>query len=123
MTKTEIALQLRSMLKAVLFGDELWPIANPEKVRDQLISWGLIEIDATNTIHTTALGLDLDLPMWSAFTGWHEPAEVPDMLAQMELISETDADRLLERWEHEDERMEVMLPPILARLYRRHFNQ
>ena len=99
LNKAEIAKQLRTMVEERLFGAKPWPIDNNYEVRQQLIDWGLVEKIGSN-IHTTALGCELSVDTWSAFIGHHEPFEVPDILAQMGMITEEEADHIvLDRWE------------------------
>ena len=138
--KAEIAAALRTMVEERLFGDKEWPIDDNFAVHQQLLDWGLQEevemtIGATGEIverlkspaskkseiciHTTALGRELCVDLWTAFTGHHEPSEIPDILVEHGFITADEAEHIiLERWERDGEALEEILPPILRRVYR-----
>jgi hypothetical protein len=116
--KTEIARELRRMIEERLFGSKPWPIDDNHAVHQRLLDWGLIEMQGDN-IHTTKLGLELDVCAWTMFVGHHEPAEIPHYLSDSGLITEQEADDIIfNRWEGGDEKLEDILPPILRRVYR-----
>ena len=138
--KAEILAQLRKMTEAVLFGGKPWPIDDNFAVHQQLIAWGLqeefeITISATGEmierpkspaskkseicIRATALGRELCVDLWTAFTGHHEPSEIPDILVEHGFMTADEAEHIvLERWARGGEKLEDILPPILRRAYR-----
>ena len=118
--KTAIAAQLRTMVEDRLFGDKEWPIDDNAAVHQQLIDWGLqeefeITVGATGKIVkrpkspnsrkgeicfcATALGRELCVDLWTAFTGHHEPSEIPDILVEYGFLTADEAEHIvLERW-------------------------
>ena len=120
MDKAEIAAQLRNMTEERLFGDKPWPIDNNAAVHQQMLDWGLVKkIDDTGSYTTTALGRELSVDYWTAFMGHHELSEIPDILAEMRMITRDEADHIIfDRWERDGEKVENILPPILRRLFR-----
>jgi hypothetical protein len=138
--KPAIAAQLRTMVEERLFGDKEWPIDDNFAVHQQLLDWGLQEevemtISATGEtverpkspastkgnicIRTTELGRELDVDLWTALVGHHELAEIPGILADLQLITTDEADHIIfDRWERDDEKLEDILLPILRRVYR-----
>jgi len=86
---------------------------------DKLCALGLQHVDpVTANIHTTELGLELDVDTMSLFMGHHEPYEVPDCLVP--LITQAEANELRARFD-DGERPEEVLPPLLRQLWRKHF--
>jgi len=122
MNKEEIARELRSMVEERLFGDGPWSSDDPEVNRathDKLCAFGLAHVNpVTGNIHTTELGAELDVDTLTLFMGQHEPYEVPDCLVP--LITQAEANELTERFE-DGERPEEVLPPLLRRLWRKHY--
>ena len=139
--KAEIAAQMRKMVEERLFGTKPWPMPIDDNfaIHQKLLDWGLqeefeITIGGTGEIverpkspaskkgdvcfRATALGRELSVDLWTAFVGHHELSEIPDMLAEMQLITKEEADRIVDRWERDGERLEDILPPILRRVYR-----
>ena len=126
MNKIEIAREFRSMVEERLFGDGPWSSDDPEvnrATRDKLSALGLQHVDpVTGDIHTTELGLKLDVDTMSLFMGLDEPYEVPDGLVHRfaPLITHAEANELTERFDN-GERPEEVLPPLLRQLWRKHF--
>jgi len=123
MEKAEINRQLRALVEERLFGNGPWTSDDPavnNAVSDKLCAWGLQTVDPiTQNISSTELGLQLDVETMSVFMGHHEPYEVPDHLVP--LITRAEAHELMARFEN-GERPEDVLPPLLRRLWRQHFN-
>jgi hypothetical protein len=120
-SKAEIAAQLRTMVEERLFGTKAWPMSIDDNfaIHQKLLDWQLIEvIDEAGSFTTTALGRELAVGWWSAFVGHSELSEIPDTLAEMELITKAEADRIINRWEHDGERLEDVLPAVLRKAYR-----
>jgi hypothetical protein len=117
--KAEIAARLQTMVEKQLFGAEPWPIENNAAVHQQLLDWGLIvEIDNDGTTTATALGIELDVRLWTAFVGHHTASEIPEILVENGLLTQEEADHIIfNRWERDGEKLEDVLPPILRRVY------
>src|SRR5207247_9048192 len=99
--KADIAQQLRTMVEERLFGAKGWPIDDNAAVHQQLIDWGLIEMQEDN-IHTTALGAELSVDYWSMFMGHHELSEIPDLLVEYGLLAKEDANHIIfDVWERD----------------------
>jgi hypothetical protein len=138
--KAEIVSQMRNMVEERLFGDKSWPIDNNAAVHEKLVAWGLqeeceISVGAAGEIverpkspsskkgetciRATALGRELCVDLWTAFTGHHEPSEIPDILVEYGFMTVDEAEHIvLERWARGGESLEEILPPILRRVYR-----
>src|SRR5262249_5443169 len=118
--------QLRALVEGRLFGNGPWSSDDPavnSAVRDKLCAWGLETVDpVTRDIHTTELGSELQVHLMSVFMGHHEPYEAPDYLRHSNLITPAEADELTTRFE-DGERPQDVLPPLLRRLWRQHFNR
>jgi hypothetical protein len=90
---------------------------------DKLSAWGLQTVDpVTRNIYPTELGSELQVELMSVFMGHHEPYEAPDYLRSFGLITPAESDELTTRFEN-GERLEDVLPPLLRRLWRQHFNR
>jgi hypothetical protein len=59
----------------------------------------------------------------SVFMGHHEPYEAPDYLRRFGLIAPAESNELTARFDEDGERPEDVLPPLLRRLWRQHFNR
>jgi hypothetical protein len=122
MNKETIARELRSMVEERLVGDGPWSSDDPEvnqATSDKLSALGLAHVDrVTGSVHTTKLGMELDVDTMSAFMGHHEPYEVPGCLVP--LITQAEADELTDRFDN-GERPEEVLPPQLRQLWRKHY--
>jgi hypothetical protein len=117
--KTEIAQWLQTMLHEHLFGPKPWPVSDHNTVHEQLLGWGLIEYSNATDFHSSALGAELDVHMWTMLIGHHELGEIPHYLADRGLISQEQADHIVfQQWEEDGERLEDILSPILRRVYR-----
>jgi hypothetical protein len=122
MNKEEAARELRSMVEESLFGGGPWSSNDLEVNRaigEKLSALGLEHVDpVTGAIHTTDLGQKLDVDTMSVFMGYHEPFEAPHRLVGF--ITGAEADELAARFEN-GERPEEVLPPLLRRLWNKHF--
>jgi hypothetical protein len=120
--KAEITQQLQTLVEERLFGTKPWPttIHDNLAIHQQLLDWGLIvEIDKEGTYKTTALGREFSVDHWSLFMGYHELSEIPDLLVECGLLTMEEANHIIfDRWERDGEELEVVLPPILRRVYR-----
>jgi hypothetical protein len=108
------------MVEECLFGGGPWSSAEVNQViKDKLSALGLQHVDPdTGVVHTTKLGWELDVDTMSIFMGYHEPFEAPHMLVSF--ITGAEADELAAHFEN-GERPEVVLPPLLRRLWNKHF--
>jgi hypothetical protein len=126
MNKAEISRQLRALVEERLFGNSPWTSDDPAvnyAVWDRLSAWGLQTVNPiTQNIHTTELGSELQVELMSVFMGHHEPYEARDYLQSFGLITPAESDELITRFE-DGERPEDVLPPLLRRLWRQHFNR
>jgi hypothetical protein len=124
MNKIEIAREFRSMVEERLFGDSPWSSDDPEVNRatqDKLSALGLQHVDPiTGNIHTTDLGSELQVNLMLLFMGHHEPYELPDQLLFRSLITGEESNELTERFDN-GERPEEVLPPLLRKLWNKHF--
>jgi len=122
MNKVETARELRSMVEERLFGNGPWSSDDPEvnqAMSDKLAALGLQHVDpVTGGVRTTELGLELDVDTMTAFMSLHEPYEVPYCLVP--LITQAEADELTERFNN-GERPEEVLPPLVRKLWNKHF--
>jgi hypothetical protein len=92
-------------------------------MREKLSSLGLETHDpVTRNIYATELGYELRVELMSVFMGHHEPYEAPDYLRRSGLITPAESDALTTRFE-DGERPEDLLPPLLRRPWRQHFNR
>jgi hypothetical protein len=127
MDKAEVSRQLRALVEQRLFGNGPWTSDDPAvnyAVSDKLSAWGLQTMDpVTQDIHTTELGSELQVQLMSVFMGHHEPYEAPDFLQRFGLITPAESDELTTRFDENGERPEDVLPPLLRRLWRQHFNR
>ena len=127
MDKAEVSRQLRALVEERLFGNGPWTSDDPAvnyAVRDKLSAWGLQTVDpVTQNIHTTELGSELQVQLMSVLMGHHEPYEAPDYLRSFGLITPAESDELTTRFDEDGERPEDVLPPLLRRLWRQHFNR
>ena len=129
MDKAEVNRQLRALVEERLFhhGNGPWSSDDPalnQAVHDKLSAWGLqTEDPVTRTITPTELGAELQVHLMSVFMGHHEPYEAPDLLRSSNLITLAESDELMTRFNENDERPEDVLPPLLRRLWRQHFNR
>lgn len=127
MDKAEVNRQLRALVEERLFGNGPWSSDDPavnQAVHDKLCAWGLQTMDpVTQNICATALGMELQVDLMSVFMGHHEPVEAPDYLRISNLITPAESDALDRRFHENGERPEVVLPPLLRRLWRQHFNR
>jgi hypothetical protein len=125
MDTAEVNRQLRALVEDRLLGNGPWTSDDPavnHAVHDKLCAWGLQTVDHTQTIHTTELGSELKVELMSVFMGHHYPYEAPKYLRSFRLITPAESDKLIARFE-DGERPEDVLPPLLRRLWRQHFNR
>ena len=127
MDKAEVSRQLRALVEERLFGNGPWTSNDPAvnyAVSDKLCALGLQTVDpVTQNISTTELGRELQVDLMSVFMGHHEPYEAPGYLRSFGLITPAEADELIyTRFEQNGERPKDVLPPLLRRLWRQHFN-
>jgi hypothetical protein len=91
MNKSEIIAELENMVVARLFGGQPW-LADPETcsaVHRKLIQMGLWEQDR-DQLRITPLGKELDVELFHVFLGvWHY-CEVPLILEEYGLLSESE---------------------------------
>jgi hypothetical protein len=59
----------------------------------------------------------------TVFMAHHVPYEAPDILRSFGLITPMECDELTTRFNEDGERPEDVLPPLLRRLWRQHFNR
>lgn len=128
MDKAEVNRQLRALVEERLFGNGSWSSDDPAvngAVHNKLSAWGLQTVDpVTQTISPTELGAELQVQLMTVFMGHHEPYEAPDFLREYNLITPAECDELLiTRFDENGERPEDVLPPLLRRLWRQHFNR
>ena len=124
--KAEVSRQLRALVEERLFGNGPWRSddrAVNQAVHDKLCAWGLQTVDLTQTIRTTELGSELQVELMTVFMAHHVPYEAPDILRSFGLITPMECDELTTRFNEDGERPEDVLPPLLRRLWRQHFNR
>jgi hypothetical protein len=117
MNKAEIIAELENMVAARLFGGQPW-LADAETcdaVHRKLIQMGLLKVVCAEpeTWRSTPLGKELDVELFEVFMGvWHE-CEVPRILEEYGLLSESELDAI---WESEAD-AESLLSGYVKRAY------
>jgi hypothetical protein len=99
--KPKIVTELENMVVARLFGRQPW-LADRETISAydrKLIQMGLIEQVCVEpqTWRNTPLGKELDVDLFQVFIGLFCEWEVPSILEKYGLLSESEADAILER--------------------------
>jgi hypothetical protein len=101
MNKAKIITELENMVVARLFGPQPW-LADRETISAydrKLIQMGLVEQVCVEpqTWRNTPLGKELDVDLFQVFIGLFDEWEVPSILEEYGLLSESEADAILER--------------------------
>ena len=101
MNKAKIISELENMVVARLFGRQPW-LADRETISTydrKLIQMGLVEQVCVEpqTWRNTPLGKELDVDLFQVFIGLFCEWDVPSILEKYGLLSESEADAILER--------------------------
>ena len=101
MNKAKIITELENMVVARLFGRQPW-LADRETISAydrKLIQMGLVEQVCVEpqTWRNTPLGKELDVDLFQVFIGLFCEWEVPSILENYGLLSESETDAILER--------------------------
>ena len=101
MNKAKIISELENVVVARLFGRQPW-LADPETISTydrKLIQMGLVEQVCVEpqTWRNTPLGKELDVDLFQVFIGLFCEWDVPSILEKYGLLSESEADAILER--------------------------
>jgi hypothetical protein len=101
MNKAQIIAELESMVVARLFGRQRW-LADREMISAydrKFIQMGLVErvcVESQTWRNNTPLGKELDVDLFQVFIGLFDKWEVPSILENYGLLSESEADAILE---------------------------
>ena len=118
MSKAEIIAELESMAVAWLFSGQPW-LADPETcsaVHRKLTQMGLWEQDR-DELRITPLGKELNVELFEVFMGvWHE-WDVPLILKEYGLLSESEFDAICESEGESEADAESLLSGYVKRAY------
>jgi hypothetical protein len=124
MSKSEGVGALYTLAEQRLFGDGLWPAEGETlyALRRKIDEAKLYELipGTNNTYRPTPLGRAVNVDLLMVFLGLWDDAEIPFVLENEGLMSEDEADDVMERyWGAKDP--EAILLPYVRRAFRQYF--